>query len=103
HATLPTTIPALSLHDALPICMGSRGVPSPTSTSGHTETHSTYRPRASISTLSSLCPPSYRTLSPSRHWLIPTRGGVGFVMVSQPDRKSTRLNSSHDQISYAVF
>src|SRR2546428_9976770 len=22
---------------------------------------------------------------------------------SQPDRKSTRLNSSHDQISYAVF
>src|SRR3989454_6133320 len=46
--------------------MGSRGVPSPTSTSGHTETHSTYRPRASISTLSSLCPPSYRTLSPSR-------------------------------------
>src|SRR2546430_11422262 len=25
------------------------------------------------------------------------------VRVSQPDRKSTRLNSSHSQISYAVF
>src|SRR2546430_8416938 len=25
------------------------------------------------------------------------------VVVGQPDRKSTRLNSSHSQISYAVF
>src|SRR5712664_198906 len=28
---------------------------------------------------------------------------VSAVSVSQADRKSTRLNSSHDQISYAVF
>src|SRR5206468_9360026 len=27
----------------------------------------------------------------------------GAVAASQADRKSTRLNSSHDQISYAVF
>src|SRR5206468_5098952 len=27
----------------------------------------------------------------------------GFMVVRQRDRKSTRLNSSHDQISYAVF
>src|SRR5450432_3919099 len=32
-------------------------------------------------------------------------GGVGMASVARakPDRKSTRLNSSHDQISYAVF
>src|SRR2546421_8527655 len=33
-------------------------------------------------------------------------GAAGIVCLRQPaprDRKSTRLNSSHDQISYAVF
>src|SRR2546421_6094173 len=40
---------------------------------------------------------------------LPARGeqhfGVGGVHgdINEPDRKSTRLNSSHDQISYAVF
>src|SRR2546428_3476434 len=34
----------------------------------------------------------------------PTRtGGPSFVADDVLDRKSTRLNSSHDQISYAVF
>src|SRR2546421_6844733 len=28
---------------------------------------------------------------------------AGRARVAAPDRKSTRLNSSHDQISYAVF
>src|SRR2546428_12317763 len=28
---------------------------------------------------------------------------IGVVIISTRDRKSTRLNSSHDQISYAVF
>src|SRR3989440_1535736 len=28
---------------------------------------------------------------------------VAVIRVAQGDRKSTRLNSSHDQISYAVF
>src|SRR3712207_7309595 len=31
-----------------------------------------------------------------------TRGGLRFIP-STPDRKSTRLNSSHANISYAVF
>src|SRR2546427_6111414 len=31
------------------------------------------------------------------------RGNRGLVSAHQPDRKSTRLNSSHSQISYAVF
>src|SRR5206468_8825041 len=30
-------------------------------------------------------------------------GGEGIVPPATADRKSTRLNSSHDQISYAVF
>src|SRR5206468_5561497 len=30
-------------------------------------------------------------------------GFPAFTVVNQKDRKSTRLNSSHDQISYAVF
>src|SRR5206468_5707792 len=35
--------------------------------------------------------------------LIETMRREGFELgVSRPDRKSTRLNSSHDQISYAV-
>src|SRR5206468_6734955 len=49
--------------------------------------------------------------SPGRHGEEPVATGVldlqrrvlePEVVVQQPDRKSTRLNSSHDQISYAV-
>src|SRR2546430_3776116 len=35
--------------------------------------------------------------------LLPRRGGEDFAAHSRADRKSTRLNSSHSQISYAVF
>src|SRR2546430_4024224 len=33
----------------------------------------------------------------------PDRLGEGVLLARKPDRKSTRLNSSHSQISYAVF
>src|SRR3712207_8037137 len=33
----------------------------------------------------------------------PSRGGERAIQHHQPDRKSTRLNSSHANISYAVF
>src|SRR2546428_7219962 len=33
----------------------------------------------------------------------PERVAVEFAFTDHQDRKSTRLNSSHDQISYAVF
>src|SRR2546430_12804342 len=42
------------------------------------------------------CSSQARIRRPSRHVL----GGVDFLFI---DRKSTRLNSSHSQISYAVF
>src|SRR3982751_6978102 len=34
---------------------------------------------------------------------VPARGGPDRTGPPRADRKSTRLNSSHDQISYAVF
>src|SRR2546430_4212724 len=43
----------------------------------------------------------------SRRWLLPAAAAHVVVSlrehVSEGDRKSTRLNSSHSQISYAVF
>src|SRR5439155_24623111 len=74
----PTEIYTLSLHDALPICIGS----SPTAS------RLSERYRAAWSA----CP------SPKPH---PTCSGA--LRSVNPDRKSTRLNSSHVAISYAVF
>src|SRR5207249_10051553 len=74
HSPTPGIYP-LSLHDALPICRaaGTRARPS---------AQAAPRPRAAAP--ARLRPP----------------GGRGAVPV---DRKSTRLNSSHVSISYAVF
>src|SRR5216683_8319051 len=49
----------------------------------------------------------YRRPEPTRAYSSPICQGVPLVLAHGPravrDRKSTRLNSSHDQISYAVF
>src|SRR5216684_5519680 len=47
----------------------------------------------------------YTTLFRSRHRLLlePRRPGAGHRAGRRRDRKSTRLNSSHGYISYAVF
>src|SRR5436309_15990525 len=66
--TATTEIYTLSLHDALPICLGTRGSES--------------RAHGGRS--------------------LPGRGTRGSESRAQ-DRKSTRLNSSHVKISYAVF
>src|SRR2546430_11503908 len=83
--TATTEIYTLSLHDALPISCGSCSVGCPRRSLANDE--------------------------PSRKW----RGGltraqsriVGtkstLLVRRSTDRKSTRLNSSHSQISYAVF
>src|SRR5206468_12847799 len=79
-ATSATDISTLSLHDALPICS--------------TNWRSASRQSASaVSTLTA----TKRSASPGRRR--PTTGRSA----DTTDRKSTRLNSSHDQISYAVF
>src|SRR2546427_5774586 len=76
--TATTEIYTLSLHDALPIsCSSAPRAPRPGGTSG------------------SGCPVAR---------LVPRTASVRVCTVSAGlDRKSTRLNSSHSQISYAVF
>src|SRR2546430_15118041 len=71
--TATTEIYTLSLHDALPICRHTRG-----------------RAAARHSQVLSRQPCHVRRFRP--------RAGA-----IELDRKSTRLNSSHSQISYAVF
>src|SRR2546430_8851512 len=71
--TATTEIYTLSLHDALPICS-----------------------RASTERCAAVnLPPVHRCAS--------TRLALAGSVACFPDRKSTRLNSSHSQISYAVF
>src|SRR5205085_7409906 len=86
-ATAPTDIYTLSLHDALPICPGALGWP-----------------RFRILSLGD----DYRRRLIRRADLPSEveRELIGQLELSGPgvgDRKSTRLNSSHSQISYAVF
>src|SRR5206468_6736536 len=95
NPTSTTQLYTLSLHDALPI--------------SHPPTLQNLEPASARSAhLTSRCDRNSR-------WLL-LRGGEGKARgtVEQPlqrcrvlsqviDRKSTRLNSSHDQISYAVF
>src|SRR5438094_5433698 len=63
-------------------------------------------PRSSARRVS-LCPPSGHRW-PWTSWPRSTSGSQGYprlpeVLLGQEDRKSTRLNSSHRTISYAVF
>src|SRR5690606_41305277 len=88
HATTTSALYTLSLHDALPISIiGSQ----------------TLRPKHTHLTVETAR--SQRThTSRSRHTSADDRQTCGFNgQVSVLDRKSTRLNSSHVKISYAVF
>src|SRR5206468_11612474 len=78
--TAPTEIYTLSLHDALPILhiLGFLGMPRRIYTYDHGLGWAGLNAMISI-------------------------GSVVFAAGTGIDRKSTRLNSSHDQISYAVF
>src|SRR2546430_3262162 len=76
--TATTEIYTLSLHDALPICAPAIGTAASASVTAN-------RNRERIIDL------------------LLVGGGVDRLWGSGPDRKSTRLNSSHSQISYAVF
>src|SRR5207247_10898884 len=79
----PTAIYTLSLHDALPILP-------PIAVSGPV--------RQALARLKRKLPPAYL-----RRQLLSDRGAYRPSIKSLRDRKSTRLNSSHEWISYAVF
>src|SRR5206468_11229216 len=86
----PSHIYTLSLHDALPICPWSHLV----SLSYAQLTHS-----IGLNDLCDSLQLHSGPLSAVRGASPPSRNGLS----NAKDRKSTRLNSSHDQISYAVF
>src|SRR3712207_7281576 len=80
--TATTEIYTLSLHDALPICIkGASGASGSTGSSGATGA----------------------TGSEGGVGITGITGFTGGTGPSGADRKSTRLNSSHANISYAVF
>src|SRR3712207_7131873 len=83
--TATTEIYTLSLHDALPICGGRRG--------GRGARASRRARRAAAAGRGSA-----RGRTPGR-----TPRGAAAPATRRRDRKSTRLNSSHANISYAVF
>src|SRR2546430_9406977 len=87
--TATTEIYTLSLHDALPI---SR-LRSPDDPEGHARAHGQEVVDPGGVLVEDFNPGQWG------HLLSPAAAPVG----SAEDRKSTRLNSSHSQISYAVF
>src|SRR5207244_9042518 len=86
HATLPPSIYPLSLHDALPISY--RVLPD-----GTVDHQSAF----------ALLDPSGRIVTRTTNTENPDPQFVAAVRRALQDRKSTRLNSSHQIISYAVF
>src|SRR5206468_11228059 len=87
--TSPTSFYTLSLHDALPIFF--------VFIAGY---------GTNLATVSRLFAPLQSALAariPNAAFVRYSYTGTTFSGCGGTDRKSTRLNSSHDQISYAVF
>src|SRR5437762_100035 len=96
----PPEPPTLPLHDALPICSASR------SCSGETRPGPSSRCATSARTAACRCRPEISTAARSNAATtagVSRRTGVAPRSRRWSDRKSTRLNSSHRCISYAVF
>src|SRR5206468_12281953 len=92
-APAPSTIYTLSLHDALPIFSNpAKKRPH----SGPTASGSAFQRRYCSATYSLLARATLSRLCIRESFSVPAPSPTR-------DRKSTRLNSSHDQISYAVF
>src|SRR3712207_8672170 len=88
--TATTEIYTLSLHDALPICRGEG--PNSEDEPGPATLRARIAPPRSVQGFAP---------APTRARTQATRGNLGGAQ--EQDRKSTRLNSSHANISYAVF
>src|SRR5206468_7618940 len=98
--TLTTATSPLSLHDALPICLLCH-LPL------HDHEEQTcmrciQRVAANLAEIENAYATLPTIVEKSGYHQAPLPGGNALVMLVE-DRKSTRLNSSHDQISYAVF
>src|SRR5687768_18227378 len=96
HAPAPTAIYPLSLHDALPIFHEGNPVGSDAGREG----------RAAHLLVTFLPIWSWLALRPLRHGRrtrLPGPDHIRAPRLEALDRKSTRLNSSHGYISYAVF
>src|SRR5207244_7223558 len=92
HAPAPTVTYPLSLHDALPICFGGRVAALRQCVGAH--------PCASKDARD----PDATKCRARRHSSTPRLcDSPRFRKKARQDRKSTRLNSSHQIISYAVF
>src|SRR5206468_7582632 len=89
--TPATEISPLSLHDALPI-----------SRAPGTESAGALAEADAVWTIRGFAPRNRADGGASRYFAFGEGVSRG-VETSGKDRKSTRLNSSHDQISYAVF
>src|SRR5205085_9658314 len=98
HTTTPK-LHTLSLHDALPIYRRTINIPSLKGLlriAGKTQAGASAMKKMSDSLQTEAAS------QVSRRWFI-EQCGVGLGAIALGDRKSTRLNSSHSQISYAVF
>src|SRR2546430_17008715 len=87
--TATTEIYTLSLHDALPIYSDS-------DSSVHSTDAATFRSSSTIPASPNPNDPQYEQSSLGEQFIVIDHN-------ANLDRKSTRLNSSHSQISYAVF
>src|SRR5688572_31199493 len=88
HHPPPTPIHTLSLHDALPISAADCEMPSV---------------RASPKADEPYTMPKLTAFMLARCSAVTASGAIEKTCEAVSDRKSTRLNSSHSQISYAVF
>src|SRR5699024_12366693 len=89
----PATSP-LSLHDALPILIGATRLGRPERRCCAASPHGPFRPTVARRD-EGRHDQFHRALDPTT--------AQSYHDVTRPDRKSTRLNSSHVSISYAVF
>src|SRR5690606_41002885 len=97
-ATPPTATYTLSLHDALPICgprqrAGGQGAAVEAEDTVRDVVRQSGNVSADVDIRSAEAAPDRKVVVPDRKVVVPDR----------KDRKSTRLNSSHVKISYAVF
>src|SRR5256886_11446296 len=100
NARAPTEIYPLPLHDPLPICNNAKATP-PMSNCGYAIS----RARAALGLVRSTARGAAATGTPTALAMSNGHARIQQTVyeVDDEDRKSTRLNSSHSQISYAVF